>query len=151
LRDGRLFHVASSEREELLGEYLVRRGSITREQLSTALTMLANYGGHLGDTLSGLALVDAMGVFRAMRDQGRDRVASLCGWQEGTVTFYRGTTAAWVQFPLDLDLSSPMMAGTLVATRGDPRRLLPSLDRILVPGPRAASCGSRKERGSAPL
>src|SRR5690606_6134850 len=151
LRDGRLFHVASSEREELLGEYLVRRGRITREQLGTALAMLASYGGHLGDTLIGLELVDAMDIFRAIRDQGRDRVASLCGWEEGTVTFYRGTTASSVQFPLDLDLASPMMAGTLVASHGNPLKLLPSLRRRLAPGPRAATCGLRKERGSAPL
>jgi serine/threonine-protein kinase len=151
LRDGRLFHVASSEREELLGEYLVRRGRITREQLNTALTLLASYGGHLGDTLIGLELVDAMDVFRAIRDQGRDRVASLCGWEEGTVTFYRGTTPTWVQFPLDLDLASPMMAGTLVASHGDPKKLLPSMHHQLTPGPRAASCSLRKERGSAPL
>lgn len=151
LRGGRLFHVASSEREELLGEYLVRRGRISRQQLNTALAMLGNYGGHLGDTLIGLELVDAMDIFRAIRDQGRDRVASLCGWEEGTVTFYRGTAAAWVQFPLDLDLASPMMAGTLVASGGNPKKLLPNLSQRLRPGPRAASCSLRKERGSAPL
>jgi len=151
LRSGRLFHVASSEREELLGEYLVRRGRISREELRTALAALHNYGGHLGDTLIGLNMVDAMDIFRAIRDQGRDRVASLCGWNEGTVTFYRGTAAAWVQFPLDLDLASPMMAGTLVASGGDPKKLLPRLSSRLAPGPRAATCSLRKERGSAPL
>jgi hypothetical protein len=151
LRSGRLFHVASSEREELLGEYLVRRGRISREELQIALAALHNYGGHLGDTLIGLNLVDAMDIFRAIRDQGRDRVASLCGWTDWVVTFYRGTAAAWVQFPLDLDLASPMMAGTLVASSGDPKKLLPRLSSKLTPGPRAASCSLRKERGSAPL
>ena len=38
---GRLHHVASSAREELLGEYLVRRGRITRAQLETALASSA--------------------------------------------------------------------------------------------------------------
>jgi hypothetical protein len=56
-----------------------------------------------------------------------------------------------VQFPLDLDLASPMMAGTLVASHGDPKKLLPSMHHQLTPGPRAASCSLRKERGSAPL
>ncbi|HET7544643.1 MAG TPA: serine/threonine-protein kinase, partial [Polyangiaceae bacterium] len=85
LDKGRLLHVASSEREELLGEYLVRRGRLTREQLETALGQLSNYGGRLGDTLIGIGLVDAVDVFRAIRDQGRDRVATLCGWSEGLV------------------------------------------------------------------
>jgi hypothetical protein len=151
LKNGRLFYVASSERGELLGEYLVRRGRITRKQLEQALEVLGSYGGHLGDTVIGLGLVSAMDVFRAIRDQGRDRVASLCGWEDGAATFYRGTMPASVQFPLDLDLASPMMAGALVAASGEPANMLPSPDTVLVPGPRAASTNTRKERGTAPI
>lgn len=151
LKNGRLYYVASSERGELLGEYLVRRGRITREQLDQVLKELGKYGGHLGDTVIGLGLVSAMDVFRAIRDQGRDRVASLCGWDEGAATFYRGTMPARVQFPLDLDLASPMMAGALVASSGDPATMLPSPQTRLVPGPRAESTNTRRERGTAPL
>ena len=51
---GRLLHVASSDRAELLGEYLVRRGALERADLERALGMLERYGGRLGDTLVGL-------------------------------------------------------------------------------------------------
>ncbi|HYJ10867.1 MAG TPA: serine/threonine-protein kinase, partial [Polyangiaceae bacterium] len=67
LSGGRLLHVASSEREELLGEYLVRRGRLQREQLEAALGSLQRFGGRLGDTLIGLGLVDAVDVFRTIR------------------------------------------------------------------------------------
>jgi len=150
LDKGRLLHVASSEREELLGEYLVRRGRLTREQLETALGTLSSYGGRLGDTLIGIGMVDAVDVFRAIRDQGRDRVASLCGWSEGLVTFYRGTAPQRVEFPLDLDLASPMMAGAIVRAKGDPRSLLPEGKKRLVPGPRGEAVRHPRERGSAP-
>jgi len=149
LDKGRLLHVASSEREELLGEYLVRRGRLTREQLETALGTLSNYGGRLGDTLIGIGMVDAVDVFRAIRDQGRDRVATLCGWFEGLVTFYRGTAPQRVEFPLDLDLASPMMAGAIVRAKGEPKTLLPEGKRLL-PGPRAEAVRHPRERGSAP-
>ena len=149
LDKGRLLHVASSEREELLGEYLVRRGRLTREQLETALGTLSSYGGRLGDTLIGIGMVDAVDVFRAIRDQGRDRVATLCGWSEGLVTFYRGTAPQRVEFPLDLDLASPMMAGAIVRAKGEPKTLLPEGKRIL-PGPRAEAVRHPRERGSAP-
>ena len=149
LEKGRLLHVASSEREELLGEYLVRRGRLSREQLETALGMLSSYGGRLGDTLIGIGLVDAVDVFRAIRDQGRDRVATLCGWAEGLVTFYRGTAPQLVQFPLDLDLASPMMAGAIVRAKGEPKTLLPEGKRLLA-GARAEAIRHPRERGSAP-
>lgn len=150
LERGRLHHVASSEREELLGEYLVRRGKLTREQLETALGALQLFGGRLGDTLIGLNLVDAVDVFRAIRDQGRDRVAALCTWEEGLVSFYRGTAPTRVDFPLDLDLASPMMAGCILAAQGEPRTLLPLGSTPILPGRRAEAASSGKERGTAP-
>jgi serine/threonine protein kinase len=150
LNGGRLLHVASSDREELLGEYLVRRGRLTREQLDAALGSLQRFGGRLGDTLIGLSLVDAVDVFRAIRDQGRDRVAALITWEEGLVTFYRGTAPTRVEFPLDLDLASPMMAGTILRTKGDPRSALPTDGRLVVPGPRYDAGKLPRERGAAP-
>jgi serine/threonine protein kinase len=150
LSGGRLLHVASSEREELLGEYLVRRGRLTREQLDAALGSLQKYGGRLGDTLIGLGLVDAVDVFRAIRDQGRDRVAALSTWEEGLVTFYRGTAPTRVEFPLDLDLASPMMAGTILRSKGEPRSLLPGPGALVVPGPRYEAAKLARERGAAP-
>lgn len=150
LNGGRLLHVHSSEREELLGEYLVRRGRLTREQLDAALGSLQKFGGRLGDTLIGLSLVDAVDVFRAIRDQGRDRVAALSTWDEGLVTFYRGTAPTRVEFPLDLDLASPMMAGTILKSKGDPRTLLPESSKAVGPGPRFEAGKLPRERGAAP-
>jgi len=150
LKKGRLLHVASSERDELLGEYLVRRGSISRRDLSEALASMARYGGRLGDTLIAMRLVDAVDVFRAIRDQGRDRVASLCAWARGSISFYRGTEPTRVEFPLDLDLSSPMMAGVIIRSQGNPRSLLPEASVRITPGPRAEHVFSAHERGTAP-
>ena len=150
LDNGKLHHVASSERNELLGEYLVRRGSLTREELEQALSALGQHGGRLGDTLIALRLVDAVDVFRAIRDQGRDRVAALCTWREGLASFYRGTTPTHVEFPLDLDLSSAIMAGIILASDGDPRATLPMESTRIVPGPRHEATNEAKEIGRAP-
>jgi serine/threonine-protein kinase len=151
LRDGRLHHIAASDRDELLGEYLVRRGALDRDALNMALHSIGERGGRLGDTLIGLGLVDAMDVFRAIRDQGRDRVAALFGWARGTVSFYRGPTPGRVEFPLDLDLTSPIMAGVIVASHGNPRSLLPEPNARVVPGTRAEAAQEDAERGTAPM
>jgi hypothetical protein len=121
LKAGRLLHVASSNPEELLGHYCVGLGLISADDLERALEKVSVYGGRLGDTLIGLGLVDSMALFRAIQNQGRDRVAALCGWNEGQVQLYRGAEPGEVQFPLDLDLALPMLVGALNPDpRGDP-------------------------------
>jgi hypothetical protein len=151
LKGGRLHHVASSAREELLGEYLVRRGKITRAALDSALAELGSYGGRLGDTLVAMRLVEVMDLFRAIRDQGRDRVGRLCAWKQGKAAFYRGAKPGPVQFPLDLDLASAMMSGAIVASDGKPETLLPVATSRLVPGPRTRAARERSERGTSPV
>lgn len=116
---GKLHHVASSNASELLGEYLVRRGKLAREELDLALAVLPRYGGRMGDTLISMGLVGPVDIFRAIREQGRDRVADLFLWKSGVVTFYRGQTAPHVEFPLDLDLPTLMLAGLEAAKPGD--------------------------------
>jgi serine/threonine-protein kinase len=150
LENGRLHHVASSERNELLGEYLVRRGSLSRPDLERALAELDRHQGRLGDTLIALELVDGVALFRAIRDQGRDRVAALCAWKDGLATFYRGTHPARVDFPLDLDLANAMMAGVILRHEGEPRKALPAGGARLVPGKRFGTTEDPKELGRAP-
>jgi eukaryotic-like serine/threonine-protein kinase len=150
VNQGKLVHVAASERDELLGEYLIRRGVLERRELEVSLATIAQQGGRLGDTLIARGLVDAVDVFRAIRDLGRDRVAAVCDWRDGLVTFYRGNLPGPVDFPLDLDLASPMMAGVIVASHGSPRALLPDGTTLLAPGPRFHEAEDPRERGTAP-
>ncbi len=115
LAQARVVHVASTEASELLGEYLVGRGLLSRAELELALTVLPHYGGKLGDTLIGLDLMDAVEIFRVIREQGRDRIADVFRWASGKVTFYRGMVPTRVEFPLDLDLVPLMLVGTKAA------------------------------------
>ena len=133
--NGKLHHVASSNASELLGEYLVRRGKLEREELDLALAVLPRYSGRMGDTLISMGLVGPVDIFRAIRDQGRDRVADLFLWRGGTLSFYRGHTAPHVEFPLDLELPALMLAGLETAKPGDAilAEHRPNLDRTLGP------------------
>jgi serine/threonine-protein kinase len=136
---GKLHHVASSNASELLGEYLVRRGKLEREELDLALAVLPRYGGRMGDTLISMGLVGPVDIFRAIREQGRDRVADLFLWRSGAVTFYRGQTSPPVEFPLDLELPALMLAGLEAAKPGESpmEGVRNDLDRTLVT-PRAS-------------
>jgi serine/threonine-protein kinase len=116
---GKLHHVASNNASELLGEYLARRGSISREELDFALAVLPRYGGRMGDTLIALGLASSLDMFRAIRDQGRDRLVDLFQWRTGKLTFYSGQTAPHVEFPLDLELPTLILAGVEAAEPGE--------------------------------
>jgi len=110
--------VASNNATELLGEYLVRRHVISREELDFALAVLPRYNGRMGDTLISLGLVSSLDIFRAIRDQGRDRLVDLFRWQSGELAFYAGQTARHVEFPLDLDIPPLIFAG-IEAAQGE--------------------------------
>jgi serine/threonine-protein kinase len=109
--DGKLHHVASNNASELLGEYVARRGMISREELDLALAVLPRYGGRMGDTLIALGLVESLDIFRAIRDQGRDRLIDIFRWRTGTLTFFSGQTAPHVEFPLALEIPPLLLAG----------------------------------------
>jgi len=133
--DGRLHHVASSNASELIGQFLVRRGMLSRDELDFALAVLPRYGGRIGDTLISLGLVSAVDMFRAIRDAGRDRVAEIFSWKTGKLAFYRDQTAPHVEFPLELEAPALMLAGMEAAQPGDAlvERYRARLDAWLVP------------------
>jgi serine/threonine-protein kinase len=116
---GKLHHVASNNASELLGEYLVRRAVISRDELDFALAVLPRYGGRMGDTLISLGLVASLDIFRAIRDQGRDRLVDLFQWRTGKLTFYVDQKPPHVEFPLELDLPGLVMSGIEAAEPGD--------------------------------
>lgn len=143
---GRLIHVAASDRDDLLGQYLLRLKLITRAELDLALGQLRSHDGRLGEALVALGLADRAAVSRAVRNLARDRVASVCSWHEGQAQLYRGSAPANVDVPLDLDLAVPMMAGAIhILARGDALRIA-----TLLPGRRHEDTQSPEERGSAP-
>jgi eukaryotic-like serine/threonine-protein kinase len=123
LSQARVVHVASSEASELLGEYLVRRGLITRSDLELALAVMPRYGGRIGDTLIGLNMIDAVQIFRAIRGQGRERITEVFRWNSGKVSYYRGVSPLRVEFPLDLDLA-PLMYSGAEASNSDEQVIL---------------------------
>ncbi len=116
---GKLVHIASSNASELLGEYLLRRGVISRVELDFALAVLPRYGGRMGDTLASLGLLPSLDIFLAIRDQGRDRLIDLFRWPTGTLTMYKGHAIPHVEFPLDLELPALLLAGVEAASPGE--------------------------------
>ncbi len=95
-------HVSSNISTELLGKYLVKKEVISAEQLETALNALPKFTGHLGETLTGLGIIQPLTLFRHISEQVRERILDLFNWERGEYMLYRDSKPRDTTFPLDL-------------------------------------------------
>ncbi|MGB3051958.1 MAG: serine/threonine-protein kinase [Polyangiales bacterium] len=101
--DGRPEFVASTDKSELLGEYLVATGRCLRMEIEMALALLPKHGGRLGDALVGLGILRPVELFRAISDQVRGRLMESFRWRRGEWAFVRGARSHEETFPMGLD------------------------------------------------
>ncbi|MFW6051269.1 MAG: protein kinase domain-containing protein [Myxococcota bacterium] len=103
LVEGRPEFVASTDKRELLGEYLVRQGLCLRMEVEMALALLPRYGGRLGDALVGLGVLRPVQLFRAITDQVRERFLEAFRWRQGQWAFVPGERSHEETFPVGQD------------------------------------------------
>ncbi|GAB4197974.1 MAG: hypothetical protein OHK0013_06600 [Sandaracinaceae bacterium] len=95
--------VSSNLASELLGEFLVARGVISRGELDMALAVMPRFEGKLGETLTALGLVEPVHLFRQIASQVREKLLDLFTWTSGRGSFFRGVSPPASGFPLGLD------------------------------------------------
>ncbi len=99
-REGRPDFIASNVAAELLGEFLVARGTILRMELDMALAMLPRYDGRLGDALVGLRILRPMQLYTAVSQQVRARYLDAFRWARGQWAFVAGERCHEETFPM---------------------------------------------------
>jgi len=82
-RDGRPRLIFSNIRHELLGEFLVQRGLVTREQVDKAMLEGRDVGYRLGDAVVAQGLVQAHVLAQLQLEQFSDRFLDLFKWERG--------------------------------------------------------------------
>ena len=95
--------MTSTERKELLGEFLIDRGQVLRMEVEMALAMLPRFGGRLGDALVGVGVLRPMELFRAVHEQTQQRLVDVFRWKGGEIAFARGVRSQEETFPLGVD------------------------------------------------
>jgi serine/threonine-protein kinase len=95
--------VTSTEKHELLGEFLIRRGQVLRMELEMALAVLPRFGGRIGDALVGIGVLRPIELFRAIHDQTQERLLEVFRWKRGEIAFARGMRSQEETFPLGVD------------------------------------------------
>ena len=95
--------VSSTDKKELLGEFLIERGQVLRMEVEMALAMLPRFGGRLGDALVGIGVLRPMELFRAIHEQTQERLVDIFRWKSGDISFARGVRSQEETFPLGVD------------------------------------------------
>ena len=125
--NGDVIFATSSDREESLGNALLRQGRITREQFDESVRRLLEARATEEPTRHGAVLVD-MGIltsealFAAVTQQVRDILYSLFDWQEGEVSFSVGRFRVDEIIQLEIPTRQAIVAG--VKSVHDARRLV---------------------------
>ncbi len=91
LREGELVFLSSNIESERLGQFLVQRQKLSREQLAIGLSSMHDDGNRLGDALIRLGLIGAEELEHELREHQLERIIELACWREGTYEFFGGS------------------------------------------------------------
>lgn len=122
-REGRPRYISSNLRQELLGEFLVRRGLVTREQIEEAIRTTRDEKCRLGDALMARGFLTAHDLAHLLEWQFHERFLDLFRWNRGWYgVFEHAAAPGTVAFDLD-----PMPALAEAARSAIPMDLIRSV------------------------
>ena len=138
--DGRPEFVASTVREEMLGEYLVESGLCLRMEVEMALALLPRYSGRLGDALVGLGVLRPVELYRAVAGQVRARYLDALRWRHGAWHFVPDAQSHEEAYPFAQEPLELLRDAVVETTDSEVSAMLgPYADRIVEREQRPAS------------
>lgn len=110
LRDGKLVFAASTDPEDRLGAFLLRRGEIALKNLLVASPKVT-FGRRLGQILVDMGALDEAALVRAVRDQVQDITLSVFNWKEGVWRVSRACLPIDESIRLDQETADLILTG----------------------------------------
>ncbi|MCC6807319.1 MAG: DUF4388 domain-containing protein [Deltaproteobacteria bacterium] len=95
--------VGSNLPGERIGEYLIAKGVITKQQLDDALVIVGNFGNHLGNTLMGMKVLSPHAFYEHLVGQLRVKIMKLILWTDGRYDFFKDVLYDGPKLPMQLD------------------------------------------------
>lgn len=104
IKEGNVVHASSSDREDSLGNYLLRSGTLTPEIFAETMRERERLQKRYGVLLIEHGLLSPAEIYRAIRQQIEEVVWSLFYWQDGAVIFsigdFREPDSVRIQLPM---------------------------------------------------
>lgn len=132
--DGRPDFIASTDREEMLGEYLVKTNSCLPMEMDMALAVLPRHSGRLGDALVNLRILNPPDLYRQMASQIRYRYLEAFRWRDGRWCYVRDARSHEQTYPVGTDSYVLMRDATMELDPSElDAALVPMWEKVLLP------------------
>jgi hypothetical protein len=110
-RDGAIYSSWSNDPRESLGQFLLREGLASEEQIFTALLRQEQHKGLLGSILVADGVLSEDDLRRILRLKAEEMVYDLFLWPDGQFAFKEGELPPEVQIHIAMDVNSVLMEG----------------------------------------
>jgi hypothetical protein len=130
-KDGQLIFASSSDKQDLFGNILLKKGRITKPELETMLKQQKE-GQKLGALLVENEILTRDEVFDCLKMQIDEIVYGLFGWKDGEFEFIEGKEPPADAILTELNPMNMMMEGLRrIDEWSELRKILPSEDTII--------------------
>jgi hypothetical protein len=126
---GSMRFAASSMKEELLGEYLIRHEMLTKAQLDSALRLVRGSGAMLGDTLVSMGFLPPHMLHSVLQGQMREKLGRTFSWTEGAYLYQNGQELPGTSMQLNIGAIALILEGVRLYMPGE--QLQEALGRLM--------------------
>lgn len=112
LKSGMIVSADSSDDEDLLGNFLIKRGKIKKINLNRALSLHKSSGKMLGQVLIEMGLFSDAEICNCLKMQVEEIIYSLFGWMSGEFEFHEGKTLPKANYEVALNPMNVIMEAT---------------------------------------
>ncbi|HSF16556.1 MAG TPA: DUF4388 domain-containing protein [Vicinamibacteria bacterium] len=110
-REGRLFSSTSTSPRETLGQFLIRSGQITEEELFTALMEQDRSDMPLGQILIAAGVIEERALEELLRVKTEESIYDAFLWKEGSFDFEEGRLPERIPVFVPLELTGVILEG----------------------------------------
>jgi len=130
---GDIIFASSSLSEDWLGEWLVRAGTITREQCDASAVLVKHTGKKQGTILVELGFITPKELVDGVKYQVKQIIISLFNWRDGSYFFEEGPLPAADIIPIQMSTGNLIIEGLQGLEWQVVRKSLPPLKTIIRP------------------
>ncbi|MBN2695174.1 protein kinase [bacterium] len=110
-KNGQPIFIKSNKKSELLGNFLLKEGKITQEQLKEALNVMGNFNNRLGETLISKGILQPFEVFELLSKQVKEKLYEIFTWRDGTFEFYSEFKMVPIIVPINISFYETVLNG----------------------------------------
>lgn len=133
--DGRPDFVASTMRDEMLGQFLMDKGVCLPMEVDMGLAVLPQHKGRLGDALVSLGVLRPVELYRAVASQVRGRYLDAFKWRRGEFLYVRDRASFEETYPIEQDAHVLMRDACMALHASElEAALAPLWEKVIRPG-----------------